>query len=185
MTAPDDNGLTWVDLYHPGLGSEFRSTTEAYQEIHRHKGWVARDEAAVPLLTTILAGRSDEVSDAGLRVALHALYPDADFTQTPRDLMVSRVEVLPHHVDADTPIGRRLAELVEAGPTEWPQSPSPDVGEYDPDGHTVAEVNSYLDGQLAAGNTGEVDRVLGLEEDGQNRKGIVVDGPAAKQRKDQ
>lgn len=175
--------LVWVDLYHPVLAAEFRATDAAYQEIHRHKGWILRDEAAVPLLAQGLDD-PDSLDETQLRIVLAAVFPDEDFTTAPVERMAERVDVLPHHLGADTVVGRRLAELSELGPVEFPVAPSPAIGSYDPDDNTVMAVNEYLQGQIDAGNTAEVDRVLQAEELGQNRKGIVVDGPAAKQRKD-
>lgn len=175
--------LTWVDLYHPGLGAEFRATDAAFQDIHRHKGWVLRDEVAIPLLAQAMDG-SKPLSEVDQRIVLAAVFPGEDFTRMSPESMAARFDVLPHHSDADTAIGRRLAELQDLGPAEFPPSPSPEVGSYDPSSGTILAVNAYLQGQIDAGNLDEVQRVLHAEEQGQNRKGIVVDGPAAKQRKE-
>lgn len=47
---------------------------------------------------------------------------------------------------------------------------------FDPNDHTVEEINNYLS-EHAHSAPGEVERVLGLEQDGQNRKTVVDPRP--------
>lgn len=175
----------WVDLYHLDLKASHRSTEAAYEEIWKYKGWILRDAAAVPVLARVMQD-PDAASDDELRLASSAITPDADALALTRDEMIATIRILPQHVGADTPVGRRLAQLQADLPDEALQEAGiiPDTGSYNPDEHSNMAVNEYLQAQLDAGNLAEVDRVLALEEQGQNRKGIVTDGPAVKQRKD-
>ena len=55
------------------------------------------------------------------------------------------------------------------------ETPSDEPELFDPNGHTVSEVNAYLDSldQETEEGIAEFDRVLDAEKAGQNRKGIV------------
>lgn len=179
MTGADPN--KWVDLYHLDLKAAYRATEAAFEEIWKYKGWILRDEAAVPVLARVMED-PDAATDEELRLASSAVSPDADVLALTRDEMIATIRILPQHVGADTPTGRRLAQLQADLPDEALQEAGviPDTGSYGPDGHSNMAVNEYLQAQMDAGNWTEVRRVLAAEAAGQNRKGIVVDGPAAK-----
>lgn len=70
-------------------------------------------------------------------------------------------------------------DLFDPGTGPEPGEPGgePEETGFDPNEHTVAEVNAYLD-SLDGQAPGEVARVLEVERAGQNRKGIV-EGPHA------